>query len=318
MFSDKPLTDRIELRRAQSADRLAFRPDLENVGGAFRFWTAPHRGTDNPDRRGATGVFRVHQTGAVLKITGFGSTYEDERRRYGAAAFALHVFTLEGAPVNSTRQFLHQGSKKSVTLCVQRVLRTACHQAVNAGAPAILLNSYASQLAQGRMTVYVLAETVVVNILLARYLRGKQRWRQPPCTVCCAVKGEGPVEPLQHFQFRTFTSALAHEPSPLALSSPFNVNHRILSVYTIDRVEATVVGLTPTFLLRGDKGRAEKPGGHRRGTGNTESRSGPPVEPTGAPCHDRASRLTAPERDGHDRGEPNPGARIGNEGMLAR
>ena len=34
MFSDNPFTDRIELRRAQPQDGFAFRPDLENVGGA--------------------------------------------------------------------------------------------------------------------------------------------------------------------------------------------------------------------------------------------------------------------------------------------
>src|ERR1700683_2745649 len=99
MFSDKTLADRIELRRAHPADGLAFRPDLENVGGALGFRAAPHGRTDNPDRSGATGVFRVHKAGAVHKIPGLGSIDEDKRRRNGTAAFALHVLSLIATPV---------------------------------------------------------------------------------------------------------------------------------------------------------------------------------------------------------------------------
>ncbi len=119
MFGDNPLTFRIELRRAHPPNGLAFRPDFENVGGALRLGAAPHRWTDNPDRRGATGIFRVHHAGTVLKITAFGSVYEDERRRYGAAAFARHVFAPKATPVVRASEFLHKRPEKGVTLRVQ-------------------------------------------------------------------------------------------------------------------------------------------------------------------------------------------------------
>jgi len=56
----------------------------------------------------------------VLKITAFGSVYEeDERRRYGAAAFARHVFALKATPVVCASEFLHKRPEKGVTLRVQ-------------------------------------------------------------------------------------------------------------------------------------------------------------------------------------------------------
>jgi hypothetical protein len=233
MFSDNALTDRIELGRARPTDGLAFRPDLENVSGTLGFRAAPHGGTDNPDRRGATGVFRVHHPGTIFKITGVGSIHKDERRRYGAAAFALHVSCLKAKSFRVS-EFLHNRPEEGNTLRVQRVLGMAWHQTADTGAPAAPLNPYASHVAQGAVMEYMLAETVVVNILRARHFRGKQRRRQKPCTVSNAVKGNGPVEPLQHFPLRVLASALAHQPNPLALSKP--IQCRILSLYTINEV----------------------------------------------------------------------------------
>jgi hypothetical protein len=53
-----------------------------------------------------------------------------------------------------------------------------------------------AQLAQGTLTVGLLAGTVIVNILTADYFRGKYGRRLPPCAVCRAFNGEGP--PVQH------------------------------------------------------------------------------------------------------------------------
>ena len=218
MFGDNPLTYRIELRRAHPPHGLAFRPDFENVGGALRLGPASHRGTDNPDRRGATGILRVHHAGTVLKITAFGSVNEDGRRRYGAAAFARHVFVLKALPVARASECLHKPPEKGVTLHVQWGFRIAGHKAADMGAPAALLNPNATQFTQSAVMEHMLARTVVQDILLAGYLRGKQRRRINPCTVNGAVESDGTINRLQ--QFHVSAPELDHQPNPLALSKP--------------------------------------------------------------------------------------------------
>ncbi len=86
------------------------------------------------------------------------------------------------------------------------------------GAPAAVLNPEASQFSQSSVMEYMLARAVVQDILLAGYLRGKQRRRINPCTVNGAVESDGTIKRLQ--QFHVSAPELAHQPNPVALSKP--------------------------------------------------------------------------------------------------
>jgi hypothetical protein len=97
---------------------------------------------------------------------------------------------------------------KFVSKRVQRVFRIPTHKAADMGAPAALLNPDAFQFTQGAMMEYMLGGTVVQDVLLAGYLRGKQRRRINPCTVNGAVEGDGPIKRLQ--QFYVSARELAH------------------------------------------------------------------------------------------------------------
>jgi hypothetical protein len=113
---------------------------------------------------------------------------------------------------------------KFVSKRVQRVFRIPTHKAADMGAPAALLNPDAFQFTQGAMMEYMLGGTVVQDVLLPGYLRGKQRRRINPCTVNGAVEGDGPIKRLQ--QFYVSARELAHQPSPLALSKPIQCQLR--------------------------------------------------------------------------------------------
>ena len=101
---------------------------------------------------------------------------------------------------------------------MQWVFRIASHKAADMGAPAALLNPHASHFTQGTVMEYMLAHTVVQDILLAGYLRGKQRRRINPYTVNGAVESDGTIKRLQ--QFHVSAPELAHQQNPLALSRP--------------------------------------------------------------------------------------------------
>ncbi len=83
------------------------------------------------------------------------------------------------------------------------------------GAPAAVLNPEASQFSQSSVMEYMLARAVVQDILLAGYLRGKQRRRINPCTVNGAVESDGTIKRLH-----VSAPELAHQPNPVALSKP--------------------------------------------------------------------------------------------------
>ena len=142
------------------------------------------------------------------------------------------MFALKATSVVRASEFLHKRPEKGVTLRVQWVFRIAGHKAADMGAPAAILNPDASQFTQSAVMEYMLARTVLQDILLAGYLRGKQRRGINPCTVNGAVESDGTINRLQQFH----VSALSLPTSQILLRypSPFNVICGILSGYTID------------------------------------------------------------------------------------
>jgi hypothetical protein len=56
MGRDDALEERVELVRAHPAQGLAYRPDLQDIGGAFRLGAVSHLRADDPGRHGTAGV----------------------------------------------------------------------------------------------------------------------------------------------------------------------------------------------------------------------------------------------------------------------